>query len=249
MPIKYFAFDTETTGLHPHKGDQIISLAYMLLDEHLQQVVSANLFVQPTVPVSPEAAKINGYTPELWAERGAITQRELALHLVRVFRQYSVSWAYPLGQNVGFDVSFLEALMEAQGVTADMKNVLAYHKIDTIGIGAAYDHAHKIYDAKYNLSLQCERYGIPLENAHDALADLQATVELFRVLSAPLTQAPPPPPSIPPRFLEKTGEDICFSRGKHCGTRIECVDRGYVRWLLKNLKLRPEERTTLEGLL
>jgi DNA polymerase-3 subunit epsilon len=251
MPIKYFAYDTETTGLAPHKGDEIISIAWMLLDEKLSVVSEALHFVRPSegVVVAEEAAKINGYSPELWVERKALSQQELINALLETWSDHNLRWCLNLGHNVSFDVSFLEALADKNAPFAvGMKNALSYHCVDTLGLAVALDHAHGIFDAPYGLGLLCERYGIPLTNAHDALSDLRATVELYRRLQAHMQTGSTLPGVIYAPFLEKVGEDLVFKKGKHAGISIRSVNRGYIQWVLANVALRREERIALLAL-
>lgn len=248
MPIKYFAFDTETTGLDPNTGDEIISLAYMLLDENFVCAKKEQWFVNPSpgTVVSPEAARINGYTPELWASRNAIEQDDLIVKLISLWSTHGVRRAYPLGQNVGFDVNFLEALGRRNAAfAAAQKQALAYHKVDTLSIAVSLDVAHAVSDMRYNLTALAERWEVPLTNAHDSLADLEATVEVFLKLVKHLKTAHTPPLAPPPSFIEKTGTDHTFRFGKHKGLVVDTVDPGYLRWVLDNVKLRDSERATL----
>lgn len=196
----YFVTDAETTGFHAYEGDEIISFAFILLDADLREVVRKQYFVWPSADcvVQPDAALVNGYTPALWAERGAVSQDAFFKQLREDWRTYRVSRAWPTGHNVSFDVNFLEARGRIDPTfREDMKNALSYHMIDTISLAVPLDTAHKVRDARYKLTNVCERWGIPLTNAHDAMADTEATAELLRRLIGALRGATPPPP-VPP---------------------------------------------------
>lgn len=67
--MKIIFFDTETTGLDP-QTDEIISYAFGIWEDG-ETTYTNTVYLTPTVPVSEGAARVNGYTPELWASRGA----------------------------------------------------------------------------------------------------------------------------------------------------------------------------------
>ena len=248
MPVRYFAFDTETTGLDPHGGDEIISIAWILLDDNLAEVERAYHRVHPSSPdkVSAEAAKINGYSDTLWCSLGAISQEEMVAKLIEVWRKYALDRVCPLGQNVGFDVDFLKALAKTHTAFAEsMRVALSYHKLDVLVLARAIDDAHNIRGAHYRLTDLAPRWGISLDNAHDAMADIEATVETYRVLRDHLGKTPTPP-EVPVRpWLEKTAGDWCFRFGKHKGQSIRSVDLGYIHWALRNVELPVAERAAL----
>lgn len=250
MTVRFFAYDTETTGLDPTEDAQIISLAYMALDTKLDCVAKGQWFVLPTVPVDPAAARVNGYTPELWGERGAITQDAFADELAAVWKSLDLRRALSLGQNVGFDYDFLRALGKTRPAFAKaMQDALSYHKVDTISLGVSIDHAHEIDGAFYKLGELAARWGVRLENAHDALADLEATVEVYRKFHELLKQAPRPPLPVPSGFLIWSAEGYRFRFGKFAGRLIIEADPGYLRWVLGNVTtLLPAERTAVQAL-
>jgi DNA polymerase III epsilon subunit-like protein len=185
--MKFFAFDTETTGLDAHAGDEVLSLAYVLLDDDLNELAAEQFFAHPSDPsrVSPEAARINGYSPDVWDAKGAVTQDALYLLLATAWKKHELRRAVPLGHNVPFDVGFLEVRGRKDAAfAAAMRQALGYHKIDTIGIALALDVANKVKGGSYSLGPLCARYDVELLHAHDSLYDVRATVELYRKLAA-----------------------------------------------------------------
>jgi DNA polymerase-3 subunit epsilon len=245
MPVKYFAFDVETTGFYPFAGDEILSIAFMLLDENLFCMKKGQWFVNPSKGcyVNPEAAEINGYTPALWAEKGAISQKELTEKLMFLWETHDMQRALPLGQNISFDVNFLDALAHKdEEFSKAYKKAIGYHKLDIIALGVTLDQAHKVTRAFYRLADLCERWGIPLENAHDSLADLEATVACFQKYLEHFANAPKPPAPAPSRFLEKLGGVQRFRIGKLQRTALEDAPVGYLQWMLRLPDLHPEER-------
>lgn len=228
--MKFFALDTETTGLHAHAGDEVLSLAYVVLDEELNELACAQYYAHPTDPsrVSPEAARINGYTADAWDERGAVSQNALYTKIATDWEEHNVSRALPLGHNVGFDTGFLDARAQRDTVfAAALRKALSYHKIDTIGLAVSLDLALKTrYRGSYSLGPLCAHYGIPLEKAHDSLYDIRATVELYRKLVATAGGTRTPVPSAKERFaatVKAQAEKIRARRGAQRGGSSEDI--------------------------
>jgi DNA polymerase-3 subunit alpha (Gram-positive type) len=76
-----------------------------------------------------------------------------------------------------FDYGFVEAAFKKSGV----RNLMHYHKLDTISIAFA-----KLYDVpeveKFSLRFLCEYFKIENKNAHTALSDARATFEVYKKL-------------------------------------------------------------------
>lgn len=73
-----------------------------------------NVYIDPVpgLEIHPEAAKVNGYTKELWAKRGAVP-------LVEALRRFK-NWMpprgnSPLAHNAPFDKAFMDAAEEQTG--------------------------------------------------------------------------------------------------------------------------------------
>lgn len=65
--------DTETGGFNERKNPLLsVSLIRLLPDLSPGETKTIYILPRPGTVISEEAAKINGYTPEKWAERGAV---------------------------------------------------------------------------------------------------------------------------------------------------------------------------------
>lgn len=102
-----------------------------------------------------------------------------------------------IGQNITFDIGFLQQMMAYAGLLKDFEKVFAGktdffgnfqpHYIDTIDLGRlAFAHLPEV--TSYKLELLSERLGIELDDAHDAGADVTATLNVAAVCSARLRQ-------------------------------------------------------------
>lgn len=95
-----------------------------------------------------------------------------------------------IGQNIGFDIGFMQQLMEYGGQAKDFAKLMRGHVdfygnfqpvyIDTIVLGQfALCHLDDV--TSYKLELLAERLGIELDDAHDADADVTATTNVAMV--------------------------------------------------------------------
>ncbi len=102
--------DTETTGLD-RSSDEIIELAALRVDWPSWRVdgVYYRRFA-PYGPVPPEAAAINGYTPEAWAGAERVTTADLL-----EFRDFVAGCRW-IGSMPQFDFDFIERARMARGV-------------------------------------------------------------------------------------------------------------------------------------
>ena len=98
-----------------------------------------------------------------------------------------------IGQNITFDIGFLTQLMSYAGLTKEYEKTFAGKTdfygnfpplyLDTIllvRLALAADTGV----TSYKLELVAERLGIELDDAHDAGADVAATLEIVRVCAA-----------------------------------------------------------------
>lgn len=102
-----------------------------------------------------------------------------------------------IGQNIAFDIGFLQQMMAYAGLTKEFEKIFAGstdfygnfhpHYIDTIHLGRmALCHLPDV--TSYKLELLAERFGVLLDDAHDAGADVTATLNIAAVCSSRLRQ-------------------------------------------------------------
>lgn len=102
--------DTETGGVEPGKS-ALLSISACYFDNPTN---TFNVYItpDPSLEINHEAAEVNGYTPQLWVERGAVP-------LVEALRRFK-NWMprsgnSPLAHNAPFDKSFIDAAEEQSG--------------------------------------------------------------------------------------------------------------------------------------
>lgn len=104
------AIDTETGGTHPGRS-ALLSISACHVDN---PATSFTVFLLPADgdEIHPSAAAVNGYTPELWAERGAVPLLE-GLKRFKAWLPYRGN--SPLAHNASFDDDMIQAAEEKVG--------------------------------------------------------------------------------------------------------------------------------------
>lgn len=224
-------FDIEATGLDTSR-DRIVELSYIKVSPDGSEEAQTMRF-NPTIPISAEATAVNGITDEDVAQ--CPTFAEKAAELARVFSGCDIA-----GYNSNhFDVPMLVEEFIRAGVEFDVSacNLVdvqgIYHKMEKRTLAAAYQfYCHK-----------------DLENAHTAMADTRATLEVLRAqLDHYGDQIPHSIEGLAEfsRFnknVDLAGRIIyddkgtpVFNFGKHRGRPVEWVvknEPGFISWMLQ----------------
>lgn len=100
-----------------------------------------------------------------------------------------------IGQNTPFDIAFLQQMMNYAGLMAEFEKSFAGtkdyyghfqpHYIDTIHIGRLAFAADKEVTS-YRLEIVASQLGVELDDAHDAAADVTATIDVLGAYTARL---------------------------------------------------------------
>ena len=183
--------DVETSGLNPMIHEVIeICLVETLPDGTIVQRFDSK--IKPTRPVVPDAAKVNGYTPEKWADSpnaGVVWSRvndvfgkctcipfdiEVAQHW-EWCRAHPKNKLTPWGWNVGFDLSFIRPHIFFD---------LSYHPDDVRSLCRPF----LPWDKKVSLSdavrILLNREPLYAEGEpHEATKDVLACVELYKFVA------------------------------------------------------------------
>lgn len=163
--LTYVVFDTETTGLEPSGGDEIISVAGIRIVNG--RALRGELFdqlVNPGRTIPSASTKVHGISDdmvEMAPDLGVVLPR---------FKRF-VGDAILVAHNAAFDMRFLTLKQEQFGLRFDNP------VLDTVLLAA---HLHGAGDS-LTLDSLAERFGIVLEekDRHTALGDSIATAEVF----------------------------------------------------------------------
>lgn len=169
--LAYTAFDTETTGLDPSGGDEIISIgAVRIVNGRLLPGETYHQLVDPHRAIHPDSVRVHGITPAMLAGQPAIND------VLPVFHRFCAGTVL-VGHNAAFDMRFLELKEQSSGTrfTAPV--------LDTMLLSAAL-HENKL---EHRLDAIAARLGIEIIDRHTALGDAITTARVFVKLLELLT--------------------------------------------------------------
>lgn len=165
-------FDTETTGLNPSEGDEIIQIgATRIVAGKLRRQECFEQLVDPQRSVPEAGVAIHGIRPEQLVGQPTIATVLPAFH---AFALETVLVAH----NAAFDMRFLQLKQASTGV------VFEQPVLDTLLLSAVAQPGQ----ASHRLEAIAERLGVPVLGRHTALGDALVTAEVFLKL-LPLLRA------------------------------------------------------------
>lgn len=215
-------FDLETTGVDIAK-DRIVQIATLkrFADGKPEEV--KNLLINPEMPIPKEASDIHGVTDEMVKD-------------CPPFKQYAMAiWEYMEGCDLGgynhikFDVPLLVEEFLRAGLTPDFSNVtmidgfVAYRKMTPRDLTSCYETLT----------------GKEMKGAHDAEADIKATVEVIDFIqenasdSEELFEIESEVVDYAGKFGKNEGGEIIYMFGKDKGKVVNKFD-SFLGWMLKN---------------
>lgn len=156
---KFAVIDFETTGFIPERGDRVVEVGVVLLDRDGQREGSWTTLVNPKRDVG--ASHVHGITAGELLDAPVFSDiGDIILDLL--------SGRTVVAHNATFDMRFLHHELQRAGYqVADRPPALCSMKWSRSLLGQA------------KLAHCCEALDIPLENAHTALADAEATASLL----------------------------------------------------------------------
>lgn len=156
-------FDIESTGLNVMR-DRILQIAFMKFPKDGGEPIELEMLINPGIPISEEAMNVHGITPDML--RNKPTFKEVAEQLFKFIGTADLS-----GYNSDrFDIPMLMEEFHRYGYdleiekrrTIDVQKI--FYKMEPRTLKAALKH-------------YC---GKDLTDAHDALADVRATVDVLK---------------------------------------------------------------------
>ena len=170
--LSYTVFDTETTGLDPTQGDEIISVgAVRVVNRRLLRNESFERLVDPQRRVPASSTAVHGITSAMLAGQPTIDV------VLPAFARYAADTVL-VGHNVGFDMQFLRLAEPRTGVR------FTQPVLDTLLLDAV---VHPDHD-EHSLEAIAGRLGVAVLGRHTALGDALVTGEVFLRLITLLQQ-------------------------------------------------------------
>ena len=231
-------FDVETTGLHPQE-DYIIQLAMVkIAADTFQTIDTRKWYIKPihAYTITQGAFEAHGLTKE-FIEANGVNLKDIAPEIIEFVKDCD----YLTYNGNSFDVKFIHKDLAIVGYEFPMEGKVFY---DAFSI-------YKIYHPSTLSAVYKIMTGKELEDAHDALADVKATIAVFEALQkeqnvslqelAEMKENQMLSPEGSIRRATNMGEDgdyIVFAIGKYKDAEICAVlqkDYGYVKWFLTNV--------------
>lgn len=180
----FIAFDTETTGLHPEKGDRVVELA-MLRVEGLREVDFLSLLLHPG------AVALNAFETSGAARVNKIQVQDLLQ--APSFEEVAGEVLHFVGDlplmayNAPFDVSFLGAELSRLEVPSLPAGLLPGRALDPnvwVRDIDRYVKKRSPTEKRHSLGVTAERWGVRVEgDLHRALSDARILLGVARALA------------------------------------------------------------------
>jgi DNA polymerase-3 subunit epsilon len=163
--LRYTVFDTETTGLEPSAGDEIIAIgAVRIVNGHLLRDEVFDRLVDPRRPLQAASMQVHGIRPEMLEGQPTLDKILPAFH---GFCEDTVL----VGHNVAFDMRFLELKERTTGIR------FTQPVLDTLLLSAIV-HENLVTN-EHQLEAIAARFGLKAPDRHSALGDALITGEVF----------------------------------------------------------------------
>lgn len=183
-------FDLETGGLDPLR-QPIIQFAAVAVDAEWNEVEALELKVAfDPATADPGALAVNSFDTEVW-KREAVHVNAARDRVADLFRRnatmqkisakgrpYSV--ARLAAHNASFDCGFLVQWFKQAAMFCP---AACFEPLDTLSLARWASLGASPAPENHKLETVCRWLGIELDGAHDALADVRATVQVARVLT------------------------------------------------------------------
>ena len=161
--LVYSVFDTETTGLQPSNGDEIIQMgAVRIVNNRLLRQEIFDQLVDPVIPLKPEGIPIHGITEAM------VNGQPRLDAVLPAFHEFCAETVL-VAHNAAFDMRFFQLKEESLGVR------FTQPVLDTLLLSAVI-HPNQ---ESHRLESIAERLGINVIGRHTALGDAYVTGEVF----------------------------------------------------------------------
>ena len=164
--------DTETTGLDSLRAEVIEFAAVKVYPDGTEEALYFLIRPERIEDAEPKALEVNGYAkaPERWAT--APTMADVGDQIAEFLRGTVLC-----GHNVSFDEAMLNANLQRSGI----KKRVPYHKVDTTAL--AYEHLVPLGLPGLSLDKIRDFLDWDKEGAHTAMKDVRDTQRLYNLLA------------------------------------------------------------------
>jgi len=161
--LAYTVFDTETTGLAPDEGDEIVSIgAVRVVNRRLLRTETFEQLVDPRRRIPAASYAIHGISGDMVRGQPVIEE------VLPAFARFAEDTVL-VGHEVGFDMRFISHKQERAGVR------FTQPVLDTRLLSAVVHPEHEFH----GLEAIAQRLGVSVVGRHTALGDALVTGEVF----------------------------------------------------------------------
>ncbi|MGA0615903.1 exonuclease domain-containing protein [Paracoccus sp. KR1-242] len=187
----FLVFDTETTGLPPRaprgtppiaaddpRQPRMASFAAIVADQHGREITRHKHYVHPDgwSIDGTGAGKINGLTDEFLRRNGVEVSEVLEF-----YSQQIGNGLIAVAFNKVFDLKIMRGELRRAGLPDLFEQTKAICCMNALDPYAA-EGLCMSRPGSVKLPVACEFFGIPLENAHDAMADAEGARAILEIL-------------------------------------------------------------------
>lgn len=169
---RFVVFDTETTGFYPHKGDEIISVGGVVINNGQLTDETFIQLINPNREIPPHVTELTGITDEMVATAPDFV---VACNKFMDFVGSSMLVAH-CG---AFDFSFINAQLRKNCGVKLNPLVLDTYLLSQLLFP---------YNINYSLDDLAEAYGVPKTDRHTALGDSIITGKIFLAMVGDLKE-------------------------------------------------------------
>ena len=163
--MREIVLDTETTGLNPEKGDRIVEIGCVELENHLPTGKTYHQYINPMRSMSEEVVRVHGLTEEFLSDKPIFSE------IVDEFLAFVGENTPLVIHNAVFDMNFLNCELKACG-----KPELTNPVVDSLLIARK-----KFPGSKVNLDELCKRFHVDASRrtVHGALLDSELLADVY----------------------------------------------------------------------
>ena len=163
--MREVVLDTETTGLDPLKGDKLVEIGCLELENHVGTGAFFHTYINPKRNMPAQAERIHGLSEEFLKDKPDFNE------IVEDFTQF-IGESDLIIHNAPFDLGFLNVELEK----SSNDKIAPERVVDTLLIARK-----KFPGAPANLDALCRRFEIDLSGRtkHGALLDAQLLAEVY----------------------------------------------------------------------
>ena len=180
--MREVVLDTETTGLHPDKGDRIIEVGAIELINHIPSGNTFHTYLNPLIEgdMSDESFKVHGLTIDFLSDKPLFS--EIVEDLVTFIGSSKL-----IIHNAKFDVGFINhEIQRLKNSDLTIYEKLPYGEVDNENVIDTLEIAKNLYPGKsVSLDSLCIKFGInnKRKGKHGALIDSEILSEVYLELA------------------------------------------------------------------